>query len=148
MISLGNIALVLKGPSNCFKVRLQYSYFFPLSLLPSSFSFGSKSLLHLILVLTRLCSSSSDVGVKNSLTQEGPMHLQGGSSGMSYNLSPVSELLLFLWRALAFSACTWFLDPMSYGHLRGYGRSGIVAAGGAEMGLSWFCGCMATASRW
>ena len=41
-----------------------------------------------------------------------------GSSLMSCN--PVSESLLFLWRAEAFSACTWFLDPMSRGRLRGY----------------------------
>ena len=39
---------------------------------------------------------------------------------MSCNLS-VSESLL-LWRALTFSACTCFLDPMSIGHLWGYGR--------------------------
>ena len=88
--------------------------------LPSSFSFGSKSFLHLVLVLTQLWSSSSDVGMKNlanSLTPEGPMCLWG-SSWMSCNLS-VSESLL-LWRALAFSACTCFLVPMSLGHLRGY----------------------------
>ena len=41
------------------------------------------------------------------------MHLQGSSSLMSCNLSLVSESLLFLQRALAFSAYTWFLDPMS-----------------------------------
>ena len=41
------------------------------------------------------------------------MHLQGSSSLMSCNLSPVSESLLFLQRALAFSAYTWFLDAMS-----------------------------------
>ena len=39
---------------------------------------------------------------------------------MSCNLS-VSESLL-LWRALAFSACTCFLDPLSLGRLRGYGE--------------------------
>ena len=37
---------------------------------------------------------------------------------MSCNLS-VSESLL-LRGALAFSACTWFLDPLSLGRLRGY----------------------------
>ena len=42
---------------------------------------------------------------------------------MSCNLS-VSESLLFLRRALAFSACTYFLDPMSLGCLWGYG--GVV----------------------
>ena len=52
---------------------------------------------------------------------------------MSCNLS-VSESLLF-WRALAFSACTCFLDPMSLGRLQGYGGSGTFAAGGAETGL-------------
>ena len=62
---------------------------------------------------------------------------------MSCNLS-ISETLLFLWRALAFSACTWLLDPLSLGRLQGYGGSGILAAGGAETGLGWFCGCMAT----
>ena len=62
---------------------------------------------------------------------------------MSCNLSLVSESLLFLWRALAFSACTWFLDSMSLGCLRGYGGSGTLAAGGAETGLGWLCGCMA-----
>ena len=40
--------------------------------------------------------------------------------------NPVSESLLFLWRAEAFSACTWFLDPKSLGRLRGYGESGIL----------------------
>ena len=38
---------------------------------------------------------------------------------MFCNLS-VSESLLFLRRALAFSACTCFLDPMSLGRLQGY----------------------------
>ena len=61
---------------------------------------------------------------------------------MSFN--PVSESLLFLRRAEAFSACTCFLDPMSLGCLQGYGRSGILAAGGAETGLGWFCSCIAT----
>ena len=61
---------------------------------------------------------------------------------MSCNL--VSESLLFLQRAEAFSACTCFLDPMSLGCIRGYSRSGIFAAGGAETGLGWFCGCIAT----
>ena len=65
---------------------------------------------------------------------------------MSCNLSPISESLLFLRLAisLAFSACTCFLDPMSHGHLWGYGGSGTFAAGGAETGLGWFCGCLAT----
>ena len=49
---------------------------------------------------------------------------------MSCNLS-VSESLL-LRGALAFSACTWLLDPLSLGRLRGYGGSGIFATGGAE----------------
>ena len=95
-------------------------------------------------MLTQLWSSSSDDGVKNfanSLTLEGPMCLQG-SSWMSCN--PVSESLLFLWRAEAFSACTCFFDPMSLGHLQGYGGSGIFAAGGTETCLGWFCGCIAT----
>ena len=61
---------------------------------------------------------------------------------MSCNL--VSESLLFLWRAEAFSACTCFLDPMSHGHLQGYSGSGMFAAAGAETGLGWFCGCIAT----
>ena len=69
------------------------------------------------------------------------MHLWG-SSWMSCNLS-VSESLL-LQRALAFSACTCFLDPLSLGRLWGYGGSGTFAAGGTETGLGWFCGCMAT----
>ena len=64
---------------------------------------------------------------------------------MSCNLS-VSESLL-LWRALAFSACTCLLDPLSHGRLPGYGGSGIFAAGGAETGRSWYCGCMATCFR-
>ena len=84
-----------------------------------------KSFLRLVLLLTRLFSSSSDVGVKNlanSLTRDGPMRLRG-SSWMSCNLS-VSESLL-LRGALAFSACTWLLDPLSLGRLRGYGGSGI-----------------------
>ena len=61
---------------------------------------------------------------------------------MSCNLS-VSESLL-LWRALAFSACTCFLDPLSLGRLQGYGGSGMFATGGTETGLGWFCGWLAT----
>ena len=55
-----------------------YNVYFSLS---SSF-FGSKSFLRLVLLLTQLFSSSSDVGVKNlanSLTQEGHMRLRGSS---------------------------------------------------------------------
>ena len=63
---------------------------------------------------------------------------------MSCNLSPVSESLLFLQIALAFSACTWFLDPLSLGHLGRYRGSGTFAAGGAETDLGLFYGCMAT----
>ena len=138
MISLGNIALSLKD--RVYALKSDYIVYFSLS---SSF-FGSKSFLHLVLLLTRLFSSSSDVGMKNlanSLTWEGPMRLRG-SSWMSCNLS-VSESLL-LRRALAFSACTCFLDPLSLGRLRGYGGSGTFAAGGAETGLGWFCGWLAT----
>ena len=51
---------------------------------------------------------------------------------MSCNLF-VSESLL-LRGALAFSACTWLLDPLSLGCLRGYGGSGMFATGGAETG--------------
>ena len=137
MTSLGNIALSLKDP--VMSLQSDYTVYFSLS---SSF-FGSKSFLHLVLLLTRLFSSS-DVGMKNlanSLTQEGPMHLRG-SSWMSCNLS-VSESLL-LWGALAFSACTCFLDPLSLGRLRGYGGSGMFATGGAETGHGWFCGWLAT----
>ena len=114
MISLGNRALSLKD--QVYALKSDYNVYFSLS---SSF-FGSKSFLRLVLLLTQLFSSSSDVGMKNlanSLTREGPMHLRG-SSWMSCNLS-VSESLL-LWRALAFSACTCFLDPLSLGRLRGY----------------------------
>ena len=99
---------------------------------------------------TWLWSFSLDDGVKNlasCLTQDGPMHLCDGSSFMSCNLSAVSESLLFLRRALAFSACTWFLDSMSLGHLWGSRGSGTLAARDAETGLGWFCGCMATCLR-
>ena len=138
MTSLGNIALSFKD--RVYALKSDYNVYFSLS---SSF-FGLKSFLRLVLLLTRLFSSSSDVGMKNlanSLTREGPMHLRGSSS-MSCNLS-VSESLL-LWRALAFSACTCFVDPLSLGRLRGYGGSGIFATGGAETGLGWFCGWLAT----
>ena len=143
MISLGNIALVLKRLSFYFNNQIATVNHFSLSF--PSFSFGSKSLLCLVLMLTWLRSSSVDGGVKNlanSLTWDGPTCLRG-SSLMSCNLSLVSESLLFLWGALAFSACTCFLDPMSLGHLQGSGESGTLAAGGAETGLGWFCGCMA-----
>ena len=138
MISLGNIALSLKD--QVYALKSDYTVYFSLS---SSF-FGSKSFLHLVLLLTWLFSSSSDVGVKNlanSLTQEGPIRLRG-SSWMSCNLS-VSESLL-LWGTLAFSSCTCFLDPLSHGRLQGYGGSGTFAAGGTETGLGWFCGWLAT----
>ena len=62
---------------------------------------------------------------------------------MSCNLSVISESLL-LRRALAFSACTCFVDPLSLGRLRGYEGSGMFATGGAETGLGWFCGWLAT----
>ena len=138
MISLGNIALSLKD--RVYALKSDYIVYFSLS---SSF-FGSKSFLPLVLLLTQLFSSSSDVGMKNlanSLTQEGPMHLWG-FSWMSCNLS-VSESLL-LRGALAFSACTCFLDPLSHGSLWGYRGSGMFAAGGTETGLGWFCGWLAT----
>ena len=138
MTSLGNMALSLRD--RVMSLKSDYNVYFSLS----SSSFGSKSFLHLVLLLTWLFSSSSDVGVKNlanSLTREGPMCLQG-SSWMSYNLS-VSESLL-LRGALAFSACTCFVDPLSLGRLRGYGGSGIFATGGAETGCGWFCGWLAT----
>ena len=138
MTSLGNIALSLRD--RVYALKSDYIVYFSLS---SSF-FGSKSFLHLVLLLTQLFSSSSDVGVKNlanSLTWDGPMCLRG-SSWMSCNLS-VSESLL-LWRALAFSACTCFLDPLSLGCLQGYGGSGMFANGGTETGLGWFCGWLAT----
>ena len=143
MIFLGNIALVLKGPSFYFNSQIANSYHFSLSF--PSFSFGSKRLLCLVLMLTWLRSSSDD-GVKNlanSLTWDGPTCLRG-SSLMSCNLSPVSESLLFLQRAMAFSACTCFLDPMSLECLQINGGSGTLAAGGAKTGLGWFCGYMAT----
>ena len=55
-------------------LKSDYNVYFSLS---SSF-FGSKSFLRLVLLLTRLFSSSSDVGMKNlanSLTWDGPMRL-------------------------------------------------------------------------
>ena len=139
MITLGNIALSLKD--RVYALKSDYNVYFSLS---SSF-FGSKSFLRLVLLLTRLFSSSSDVGVKNlanSLTWEGPMRLWG-SSWMSCNLLSVSESLL-LRRALTFSACTCFVDPLSLGRLWGYRGSGIFATGGAETGRGWFCGWLAT----
>ena len=138
MTSLGNIALSLKD--RVYASKSDYNVYFSFS---SSF-FGSKSFLHFVLLLTRLFSSSSDVGVKNlanSLTREGPMHLRG-SSWMSCNLS-VSESLL-LWGALPFSASTCFLDPLSLGCLLGYRGSGMFATGGTETGRGWFCGWLAT----
>ena len=75
MMSLGNIALSLKD--RVYALKSDYNVYFSLS----SF-FGSKSFLHLVLLLTQLLSSSSDVGVKNlanSLTREGPMRLRGSS---------------------------------------------------------------------
>ena len=138
MTSLGNIALSLRD--RVMSLKSDYNVYFSLS---SSF-FRSKSFLRRVLLLTRLVSSSSDVGVKNlanSLTREGPMHLRG-SSWMSCNLSVPESLLLR--GALAFSACTCFVDPLSLGRLWGYGESGIFATGGAETGSGWFCGWLAT----
>ena len=76
MTSLGNIALSLKDRVYVFKVRLQCLFFTLLLLL------WLKSFLRLVLLLTQLFSSSSDVGVKNlanSLTRDGPMRLRGSS---------------------------------------------------------------------
>ena len=137
MTSLENIALSLKD--RVMSLKSDYNVYFSLS----SF-FGLKNFLHLVLLLTRLFSSSSDVGMKNlanSLTRDGPMHLRG-SSWMSCNRS-VSESLL-LRGALAFSACNCFLDPLSLGRLRGYRGSGMFATGGTETGQGWFCGWLAT----
>ena len=64
---------------------------------------------------------------------------------MSCNPS-VSESLL-LRGALAFSACTCFVDPLSLGRLRGYGGSGIFATGGAETGCGWFCSWLLLVSQ-
>ena len=76
MTSLGNIALSLKDRVYVFKVGLQCLFFTLLLLL------WLKSFLRLVLLLTRLFSSSSDVGMKNlanSLTRDGPMRLRGSS---------------------------------------------------------------------
>ena len=138
MTSLGNIALSLRD--QVMSLKSDYNVYFSLS---SSF-FGLKSFLRQVLLLTRLFSSSSDVGMKNlanSLTREGPMRLRG-SSWMSCNLSVPESLLL--WGALAFSACTCFVDPLSHGRLRGYGGSGFSATGGTETGRGWYCGWLAT----
>ena len=111
-----------------------------------SFSFGLNSLFHLVLVLTQLWSSSSDDGVKNlvsSLIQDGPMCLHGHSPLMSCNLSLVSESLLFLQRALAFSACTWFIDPLLLGCFEDMGEVAHWLQEALKTGLGWFCGCMA-----
>ena len=59
MISLGNIALSWKD--RVYALKSDYIVYFSLS---SSF-FGSKSFLRLVLLLTQLFSSSSDVGMKN-----------------------------------------------------------------------------------
>ena len=59
MITQGNIALSLKD--RVYALKSDYNVYFSLS---SSF-FGSKSFLRLVLLLTRLFSSSSDVGMKN-----------------------------------------------------------------------------------
>ena len=129
MISLGNIALSLKD--RLLSLKSDYNVYFSLS----SSLFRSKSFLRRVLVLTRLVPSSSDVGVKNlanSLTREGPMRLWG-SSWMSCNLSVPESLVLR--GALAFSACTCLVDPLSLGRLRGYGGSGIFATGGATGGV-------------
>ena len=76
MTSLGNIALSLKD--RLLSLKSDYNVYFSLS----SSLFGSKSFFRLVLLLTRLFSSSSDVGVKNlanSLTRDGPMRLRGSS---------------------------------------------------------------------
>ena len=76
MITLGNIALSLKD--RVYALKSDYNVYFSLS---SSF-FASNSFLRHVLLLTRLFSSSSDVGMKNlanSLTREGPIHLRGSS---------------------------------------------------------------------
>ena len=49
---------------------------------------------------------------------------------MSCNLSVFESLLLR--EALAFSACTWLLDPLSLRRLRGNGGSGFSATGGRD----------------
>ena len=76
MISLGNIALSLKDRVMALKSDyIVISHFLPPFLLAQSF-------LRLVLMLTQLCSSSSDVDMKNlanSLTRDGPMRLRGSS---------------------------------------------------------------------
>ena len=120
---------VLKGPSFGFKVRLLFLFTFSLLL------FRFESLFCLILLLTRLWSSSSDDGVKNfanSFTLEDPMRFRG-SSLMFCN--PVSESLLFLRRAEAFSACTCFIDPLSHGTSSGFGGRWHACCWRRETGL-------------
>ena len=140
MISQGNIALSLKDQVMALKSDYIVTFhFLPPFLLAQRAScilfwcWHSCCPLHLMLVWRTWPA--------NSLTWEGPMRLRG-SSLMFCNLS-VSESLV-LRRASAFSACTCFVDPLSLGRLQGYGGSGMLAVGGTETGLGWFCGCMAT----
>ena len=103
------------------------------------FYFGGNSFFRLVLWLTRLFSSSSDVGVKylaSSFTLDGPTLRLGGSC-MSCNLSLVSGVLV--WGKVAFPACTLLKDPVSLRRLRGYGGSGCEATGGADTGLGLCC---------
>ena len=59
---------------------------------------------------------------------------------MSCNLSLVSVLM----ESIGILCLHLVPRPMSLGHLQGNGGSAMFAAGGAETGLGWFCGCMAT----
>ena len=68
---------------------------------------------------------------------------------MSCNLSPISESLLFLQRVLAFSACTWFLDPMLLRHFGDMGREvahWLLEA--LRQALAGFVAAWQLASRW
>ena len=66
---------------------------------------------------------------------------------MSCNLS-VSESLLLLQRALAFSACTCFLDPMSLGHLWGTGGVAHLQLEVLRQALVGFVAAWQLASVW
>ena len=106
-------------------LKSDYNVYFSLS----SSSFGSKSFLHLVLLLTRLFSSSSDVGMKNlanSLTWEA--------------LCIYEALLECPVICLSLSHCSYEERWHSLPAPASYGGSGIFATGGTETGHGWFCG--------
>ena len=125
MTSLGN-STVLKGPSLCFKVRLQCLFFTLLLLLRFKKLLASCPAVDSAVLLFIRCWREEFGQFFDTRRPYASTRTLLECPVICLSLSHCS-----LRRVLAFSACTCFVDPLSLGRLRGYGGSGIFATGGA-----------------